>query len=225
MTVRKWMHALAGLVLIAVGGCDDATGPEDAAELRAVHMSPDAPALSVLLDGEVLESGLTYRQGTAYASVATPVQVNVHDATGRSLLSARLSLDAGRPHTLLVLNRLATIQALLLVDDPTSAGNNARARVVHAAPSLGSVDIYITAPDAELAGATPALTGVTFRGVSNYLVMAGGTHRLRATAAGTTTVLLDANPLAAPAGSVRTIVLGEAPGGGAPFSVVLVEDG
>ena len=98
-------------------------------------------------------------------------------------------------------------------------------------PDAGEVDAAIDAnladagpPDADLAGATPALTGVTFRAVSAYLLMAAGTHRLRATAAGTQTVLLDANPLSAPAGSVRTLVLGEAPGGGAPFSGVLVVD-
>lgn len=220
------IRAVLAVALVGLGGCGDAAGPEGSAELRMVHMSPDAPALDVVVDDAVLADALTYRQRTEYVSVDVRPHVAVRAAgASTTLIGGDLSLAPDQPHTLIVLNRLAAVQALLLVDDPTPAGSNARVRIVHGAPSLGAVDIYVTAPDAVLADATPAITGMQFRAVSVYLTMAAGTQRLRATATGTTTVLLDANPFDPAAGSVQTLVLGEAVGGGLPFSGVLLPDG
>jgi len=69
--------------------------------------------------------------------------------------------------------------------NPVAAANQTRLRVVHLSPTAGSVDIFLTAPNADLAAATPTLANVAYQGVSTYLLMTPGTYQFRAVPAGT----------------------------------------
>ena len=63
----------------------------------------------------------------------------------------------------------------MLVDDLTDpAGGNIKVRLVHGAPNVGQVDIYVTAPGADINTATPALTAVPFKAASRVSRSAGG---------------------------------------------------
>ena len=86
------------------------------------------------------------------------------------------------------------------------------------------MDIYVTAPAANLATTAPTLTNVPFRAASSYLEVPAGTYRVRITPAGTKTVAIDVNDVALAAGQVRTAVAVDAPGGGAPLGAILLAD-
>jgi hypothetical protein len=114
---------------------------------------------------------------------------------------------------------------VVLTDDQTApASGNVRVRLVHASPAAGNVDIYVTAPTADIATTAPTLTNVAFRAVSNYLEVPAGTYRVRVTPTGTKTVAIDANNVALTSGQVRTAVAVDAPGGGAPLAAILLAD-
>jgi hypothetical protein len=86
------------------------------------------------------------------------------------------------------------------------------------------VDIYITAPGADLAGETPALSGVDFGDVSGYIEAPAGDYQVRVTPAGSTTVVIDSGTLTLASGQIRTAVAVDAAGGGGPFDLLLLED-
>ena len=73
---RRFSRVLAVVAVpfLAVG-CDDdddnVTGPGDVgtAQVRVVHLSPDAPAVDVSVNGEVAVSGASYLDATGYLTV------------------------------------------------------------------------------------------------------------------------------------------------------------
>ena len=86
------------------------------------------------------------------------------------------------------------------------------------------MDIYITAPGADISGIAPTLAGVPFRGFSDYLEVPAGNYQVRVTVAGTKTVAIDSGTLAIAAGQIRTGVALDAIGGGAPFGAIVIAD-
>jgi Domain of unknown function (DUF4397) len=86
------------------------------------------------------------------------------------------------------------------------------------------VDVYVTAPGADIETALPVLTGVEFEDVADYLEVPAGDYQVRATLAGTKVVAIDSDPLTLESGDVRTAIAVDAPGGGAPFDLLVLAD-
>ncbi len=75
-----------------------------------------------------------------------------------------------------------TIEPILLVDDNTPpTSGNVKVRIVHGAPSAPAVDVYVTAPGADLDTSTPTLTNVSFGVASGYLSVPAGSYQIRVT--------------------------------------------
>ncbi len=220
--------ALALLGALALGACDDddPASPPATAQLRVVHGSPNAPNVDVLVDGSVALANVPYRTSSAYLGVpAGTRELQVRAAgTTTTVIDADAPLAAGRAYTVLATGLLANIAPLVLEDDLSApAAGTARLRLVHAAPGAPNVDVYVTAPTADLATATPTLANVPFRAASAYLQVPAGSYRVRITPAGTRTVAIDVQATL-DAGQVRTAIAVDAPGGGAPFGALLLAD-
>lgn len=113
---------------------------------------------------------------------------------------------------------------------PTAA--QSRVRVVHLAPAAGNVDVFVTAPTADITAptVTPTLANVPLRGAA-YLTVAPATVRVRVVPAGTApaartgaAILLDANNVVLPAAGNRTIVAADAVTGGTPLRALVLTD-
>ena len=125
----------------------------------------------------------------------------------------------------LALRLLAQIEPIVLEDDNTApAAGSVRVRAIHGAPSASAVDVYVTAPGADLATATPTLTGVGLGDVSDYLEVPAGDYQVRVTPVGTKTVAIDSGALTLSGGQVRTVIAVDAAGGGAPFDFLFLAD-
>ncbi|MEO0604784.1 MAG: DUF4397 domain-containing protein, partial [Myxococcota bacterium] len=113
-------------------------------EVRAIHLSPDAPTVDILVDGMVAFGGVNFGEGSIYAPVMsgsrdiaiTPAGAGV----GGAVLSATVPLDPDTSYTVAAYDTLASIQALVLVDD-RSAPDEIRIRPVHTAAGVGQVDV------------------------------------------------------------------------------------
>src|SRR5512134_576359 len=103
---RLPIAALAVLAVVSLTGCgsDDNVNPlapTPQARVMAVHASPDAPAVDLLVDGAVAGTGLAFPNNTAYLDVAAGtrnVKVNVA-GTATTVINADLPVTGGTSYT------------------------------------------------------------------------------------------------------------------------------
>lgn len=226
MMTKRPLSLLAGAVALALigAGCgDDDDAPR--AQVRVVHGSPDAPPVDVLIDGNEVIADLPYLDDSGYLGLragSRNIKVNAAGTTA-TVIDADVTLMAGQAYTVLATNYLDDIEALVLEDDRSAPpAGQARLRLVHGAPGAPAVDIYVTAPGAPLT--QPTLTDVPYLGFSDYLTVPAGSYQVRVTIADTTDVAIDTGAVGLAAGDVRTGIAVDAPGGGAPFSAILLQD-
>ena len=130
-----------------------ATSASNNARVRVLHASPDAPAVDVLVDDVVALADVAYLESSGYVQVpagARNFKVNAA-GTNTTVIDVTPTLAAGTDSTVIAIDFLANITPLLLADDNTPpASGNVKVRLVHGAPSAGTVDVYVTAAGAAL---------------------------------------------------------------------------
>jgi hypothetical protein len=206
---------------------DDNTGPEGESRVRVVHASPDAPDVDVLVDDAEVLGDVPYLAASDYLEVP-PGQRNLKvnaAGTATTVIDADVTLTDGADYTVIAAGPVSGIAPIVLQDDNSApAAGNVKVRAIHGAPSAPAVDIYITAPGADIQAETPALTGVEFGDVADYIEAPAGDYQVRVTPTGTKTVVIDSGTLTLASGQVRTAIAVDAAGGGAPFDLLLLPD-
>jgi hypothetical protein len=220
------LAVLASAVTVAACSSDE---PVTTAQLRAVHLSPNAPNVDILVNGAAVASNVAYLGSTSYLSVPSgPATVQVRPTgTSTNVIDETPTLEADEAYTVLAANFVTQIEAIVLVDDRTAPPTGSvRVRIVHGAPTAPAVDVYVTSPTADLATALPVLTNVTFGVASGYLTVPAGTYRIRVTVAGTKNVAIDSgvDGVALSSGQVRTVIATDNTGGGVPFGAIILAD-
>jgi len=249
MLLRNALLVLGSAVALAACGPDDApTGvrPTDPfGRIRLVNATPD-PArggpVNVWFDGRPtvpLTANLAYGAATAYA----PIYVGSHTVNVRktadttvAVLDAQVTIEEGVDYSVLATGTGTDLTPLILTDANTApAGDSVKIRVVHASPSAGNVDVYVTpVAVADITPLAPTLADVPFRTASSYFTLPVGQYRVRFTAPGRKMVSLEATvnvPAAGtnparnlPAGAVRTVLALDKAGGGVPLIASVLTD-
>ncbi|HSM31120.1 MAG TPA: DUF4397 domain-containing protein [Woeseiaceae bacterium] len=168
--LSKLMVAAGALVLAACDSNDNDPAPVTPAAptttVQVLHGSPDAPAVDVLVDGAVALSGVDYKDASGWLTLdagtySVEVQGILPGGNAAVIGPADLAFDADTINTVVALNDVQNIEPLVLTqpDTPVSAGA-ARVWVLHAARNVqdlvqGPVDVYVTAPGADLTAEAP----------------------------------------------------------------------
>ncbi len=229
MQLCRGIAALRLLVAAAVAvGCsnDPVSTPVDVS-VRFVNASPDSPPLDVLFDGSTVVQALGSGQLTAYLIVNAGSPTIAMRPTGvqDAVFQVTPTLTVGGAYTVLAMGPFASIEGAVLTDDNTIPGTgNVRLRGVHAAAGAAALDVYITAPGAELAAAQPAFSALSFKDVSPYVSLAAGQYQIRLTLAGTTTVEHDAGNFTFGSREVHSVYILGPPTGATPLSIAAVLD-
>ncbi|MDH5255197.1 MAG: DUF4397 domain-containing protein [Gammaproteobacteria bacterium] len=195
---------LALVTTLFIASCGGGGDIENELAFRVIHASPDSPPVNILVDGVTLRSGVDYKGGTALVFV-TPRDYRfgiqaLLPGDDALVIDQTVSLAAGSEFTVLAIGKGATgtVQSLI-VENPFEdvPDGNARLQFVHAAPDAPAVDVYLTAPGADLLAAVP-LDQVTYgsQPAARKLVPTG-TYQIRVTPAGdAATVVFDSGPVA-----------------------------
>ncbi len=171
---------------------------EPRSAVRAIHLSPDAPAVDVLLSDKRVVRNLSFRQDSAFVhtlSGTRTVKITAANSTA-TVIMADLNLPANKAISVVALNKLANIEPAVIVDDgqaPTAG--NSKLRVLHASADVPAVDVYLTAPTAALP-AEAAIKGLAYKSAAPAsgaaaLSIPAGDYRVRLTLAGKTDVVYD----------------------------------
>jgi len=197
--------ALAFASVLALAGCGEdsssPTAPAPPARVMAVHASPDAPAVDLLVDGAIAGSGLAFPNNTGYLSVAggtRNVKVNVAGTT-TTVIDANLPVTAGVNYSVFATGAVASLQPLVLVDDLTTpASGKAHVRFLHLSPDAPAVDVAVT-------GGPVLFSNQAFRSYTAFTPVDAGTYDLEVRLAGTSTVALPLPGVTVQAGKIYTI--------------------
>jgi hypothetical protein len=198
--------------------------------LQVVQDSPDAPALAVVANDDVttpLVPSLSYEASSgylaetpgAYALAVTPAN-NLTDV----LASQRIQLDPGTAHTLYATGLLAQPLAFVTHDSYRRYANLARLRFIQGAPSANRVDVYLTGSGSTVGNATPTYAGLPFTADTGFVSYAEGAYELTVTAAGSKTPIIGPVAITLANDGIYTAVARDAPGGGAPYGLISLDD-
>jgi len=217
-----------GLTILTDNSSTPFVNADDArARVRVVHASADAPQVDISVDGAEVLGDVPFGVGSDYLKLlGDTYNIDVAaSASSTSVINADLMFDSGMDYTIAAVNSLNNIEPLVLLDDNTPpAAGNVKVRLIHAAPSAGLVDIYITSPGADISAINPAINDFNFKDNSGYLQVPEGDYRVRVTLANTKTVAIDTGTLSLSSGQIRTAFALDPVPGSSHFGVLLLSD-
>ncbi len=253
--VRHFALALAAGLTVACGTKEAPTGLQPTGptgRIRFVNLINDPARNPVNAILEQLPFGVNLGYGgTTPSSLPAPNTANysaIYEGnrslvlkktadTNVTVASLTLAMVANQDRTVYAVGGTGggTVTSVSTIDDNTTAiptGQTA-VRVVNLSPAAGAVDVFVTAPNADLATATPAAANVAPSAASAYAnIPAITSYQVRAVPAGTAAanraanVLVSITPTAPTlaAGTGHTIIIADkAAGGGPPVAFVLTD--
>ncbi len=245
--IKTSMVACLPLAALTACGGGDTEDRLDIADpvVRFVDVSNSGPQVT-LYRANVARGDVT-NVSYGFASNYFKFDMGSADWSVRSSLAGTqigsVSIDPlrGTKNTIVALDTSATTSAAYLIPDPHNkplTSDSTRLRLMNGAYNVGSVDIYMSTPGADITTAKPSIAGTAI-GTSgpapsnDSIDIPGGTYQLTVTGAGTKTILfkgqtsfasnkdllLVAVPAAAVPGSIRVLLKTEGVAGTTEIAV------
>jgi len=187
MKKRFWMMSviLLGVVLLAP---TLAFADGHATLVRVAHLSPDAPAVDVWLDGGIVLSDVPYKTVSSYLELPSGsrrVQVTPAGETKPVVIDAMVEFESDKAYTVAATGFLGEddLLPLVLVDDRFTMVSEAKIRFVHTSPDAPAVDVGQS-------DGSVVFGDVAFRKSSTYAQLPAASYDLEVRAAGTMDIAL-----------------------------------
>jgi hypothetical protein len=207
--VRQYRIALAALcaVVLLLTGCDSGNGvvsvSSTQANLRVVNLIPNAGGpINVTVDDNPFASALGFETLQPYQTINSITQSNPTRTIKASvvgsvsnLLTTSVAPLGETSYSYIMFGPITAPRGQLYIDAVTDPGaGNFNLRVINAAAGIGAVDVYLTAPDADLNLVSPSVGGVAYGGLSGFATVAFGNLQLRVTPVGSKEVIFRSPP-------------------------------
>ena len=202
------------------------------ADLRVVHVSPDAPDVDVIANddfGAPAVEDLAFGAFTGFLSLpAGPINVKVVPANAATPVvidtADTLSLDAGESYTVAAVGVLAEIEPLVLVGQARPVSTESRVRIVHGSTLAGDVDIYVVAPGTDISTVDPTFAAVPFKAETGFVSLAPADYDVVVTATGDTMPAIGPITITVEAGEIYTAIARDEVGVTTPLNLILLDD-
>ena len=224
LSTQPRIARLTGGALLCVGvaalsGCQSiVANTTEAAQVRFVDTSVDAPAMDLYVNGTGAAYNLEYGTSSSYVGVIPgTAQISAERAnTGQVLINAHASLAGSHQYTAVVSNRLGSLQENIYPDAlPPTIPGMLSVRVLNVADS-GPVDVYLVPGLNALPMASPIASNLSYTGEAGYVHLSANTSYtvvvFPAGAAPTAANAISVSGItvAGSSGAVRTLVLSDA---------------
>jgi len=159
----------------------ETTTEGETANVRVAHMSPDAPAVDVLVDGSAVLEEVSFGTVSDYLEVPAgdrEVEITAAGDPDTSVFSGTVTVTAGTDYTLAAVGEISEgatepFEVLVLEDDNSDpGGDTARLRSVHASPDAPAVDVTAEGVEGAL------FDGLAF-GDATYVEVPGGDYTVQ----------------------------------------------
>lgn len=210
MRIHRILLAALCLVCVALTGCSKSGSSSTNAQMRVLNAFAEAPSLNVTVDAKPVTAGLTFPGLTQYTGIDGGTPTFTVSVTGAptTLVNSAVTVPSGN-FTYVVFGPLTAVATLLVNDAFSDPGNGFfTVRVINAAAGPGVLDVYLTAPGADLSATSPTVAGVGYGTTSIFTaVPIGANFEIRVTLNGSKDVIFDTTPRAFAEHSATTIVL------------------
>lgn len=218
MTFKAWWAAAACILPLlhaCGGGGDDDEG--GSGRVRLVNATSDYASLDLYRSDTSVSTGVASDAAGDYVSLGSDSYTFNLKRNGSSTTSSTStrSVSGGKSYTLLAYSTTESLKSVFLEESESAPGSgSAKLRVFNASIEAGTVDVYVTAPDALLSVSSPVSQALAAERVSGYTQFGAGTYRIRVTGNGNKSDLrLDIPSIALADQQIATIVLTSTPGG------------
>ena len=239
-TVRNLAPLALTLLLAACGGGGGGGGDSSSSSSKdypRIRLANATSSSTLVLNAAGLtDDDVTFTSGAVAAGSASPYQqkksqsytVGVSSTDGSLIGSTQtLSISTDTDYTLLAYARAGSVATYTLLDEfstPSSGFTNLA--IANAAGDAGTLDVYLVAPGATLAGFSPVYSAVYSRSTTSAKSQTAGTYDVVVTATGKPAdVRLTIPSLALVGGEVVTIALTSTRGGGLVDGAVVRQGG
>ncbi|HEY2863854.1 MAG TPA: DUF4397 domain-containing protein [Casimicrobiaceae bacterium] len=210
MSISRALFAVLCLSFLVLTGCSKGTSNSGNAQMRVVNAFSQANTIDVTVNGKTVVSGLSFQSTTQYTGVDSGSQIVTVGVTGAStsLVNTTYNLGSNSNYSFIIFGPQNAVIAALLPDGFTDPGDGFFAvRFVNAAAGPGLLDLYLTAPGADLSTTAPSVSNIAY-GLSSVFtsITIGSMFEIRITPAGTKDVIFDSVPQTFAEHSGATIV-------------------
>jgi hypothetical protein len=182
--IRWFRLGILALPLVFGCGTDSSFDPNRDLKLRIVNASTAAGgSAELLLDGQ--SAGLlAYGQSTAYfTATGGGHTIEMRDeptdgVPGPLLFTTNVTLSAGEFQTVIVTGSASDLAAIITTEESEAGSGTFLLRVVHAAPTTPSLDLYVNAPGTDITTVNPLISGIDPREVTAYQTIPVGTYQV-----------------------------------------------
>lgn len=219
MTSRSTL-AIAALAFTALAACDPGSripGTGDSGnDVRVRVVNTTTSAIDLTSNGQVVGGSGHVNAGTGSScisidpAVTTSVGVLEEGATSDYLVTTPVLMPGARYTVVAYTSDDGTMRAIALPDELSIPSGLAALRIVHVAPGVGSLDVYVTPRNGPLG--TPSTASVGYGGNTGYFDVESGASQLRFTIATTPTLAFDAGTITLTPQELATVVLAQPTG-------------
>jgi hypothetical protein len=180
--------ALLMLPVLFIFGCDNNDDNDNptpqimSSFVRVAHLSPDAPAVDIWVDGAVVLEDVPFRAFSGYLEVEAGtrnIQVTPANST-TPVIDADVALDPDKYYTVAATGLVGEndLSPIVLTDDRSGNPNgNAHVRFVHTSPDAPNVNIRVAN------GGPMLFSDVAFREAADYIGVGAAMYDLEVTLA------------------------------------------